>query len=114
MTDIHTILIPVIINSVALGIAFGKASNRIANLEKRFDEETIRNTKEAESIQEIQMEANKLGVALWGIDGNNGLRSQVRDVIGKVEQIQRDINTISINHYRMTDAIEQINKKLDK
>jgi tRNA U38,U39,U40 pseudouridine synthase TruA len=83
-------------------------------LEKRFDEERNRNNNEARDIQKIQIEAQKLGVALWGIDGNNGMRSQVRDVIGKVEEIQKDINTISVNHKHIMDSIHQINKKLDR
>jgi hypothetical protein len=114
MTQYTAIIIPIVVNIVTIAIGWGKISQRMQHLEKRFDEERHRNETEARDIQKIQIEAQRLGVALWGIDGNNGLRSQVRDVIGKVEQIQKDISTITANHNRIMDAIESINDKLHR
>jgi hypothetical protein len=104
----------VIFNIAAIAFAWGKIQQRLDSLEKRFEEERHRNTQEANDIKHIQMEAQRLGVALWGIDGNNGLRSQVRGVISKVEEIQRDISDISAHQIHIRAAIDAINTKLDK
>lgn len=114
MEEYYSIIIPVLLNGIALAVSWGKLVQRINHIEKRIDEEKIRSENEARDIQKIQVEAQRLGVALWGIDGQNGLRFQVRDVSTKVEQIQSDINDIRLHQARITDAIEAISTKLDR
>lgn len=102
----------ILVNLVAIAVAWGKIQSRMDTLEKRFDEERIQNKEESETIKDIQIEAQKLGVALWGIDGNNGLRAQVRGVISKVDDIQKDISQISSDQNHIIKTLDQINKKL--
>lgn len=80
----------VLVNGLAVAIMYGRLTERVANLKERMESNQQAMIDVAVKVSTLDTNSQKLSVALWGYDGNNGLRGNLKEVSNKMEHLQRE------------------------
>lgn len=111
---------PIIVNGLSLAYTWGKLNQRITTIEKQNQESMVKQNKEADAMDDIKVDAERVKVALFGIHGNNGMNGTMKELSNKVEAMQHDITAIkeqlkemARNQERLSNILERIESQLN-
>lgn len=100
-------------NLFVAAIVWGKMTERLENTVERLHAVESALKTDGVGIAELETENQRLSVALWGYDGKNGLRGNLKDLSAKVDNLQGDVGEVRSDIRNIEEKLSQIVKMLE-
>lgn len=87
-----TIGTAVIVSVVSWSVWSGKVDTRLDQMDEARKDSADSDRRLDEQFNALNVTLEKISVALWGISGENGLRSEVKEVKADLKELRNEIN----------------------
>ncbi len=77
----------IIVNLIGYGIVWGKVTQKMEDIDKKQESYDRLDTK----LDELAIKFEQVKTSIFGIDGQNGLRSEVRDIGEKLDALIKQL-----------------------
>jgi hypothetical protein len=91
LIPIATVLIS---NLIGFAVIWGRLNERVRQIESQLKDNMVDDKTMMEHFNTLNLELQKISVALFGIDGKNGLRSNIHDTTVKIDVLRLEIQTM--------------------
>lgn len=120
LATITPVVLTLVVNGLGLAVMWGKVNERVttqSSTSTQLQEDLASLESEVTRLRE---DNSKLSVALWGIDGQNGLRGNIKELTNKMEGVRTDIQLIrnemrdfTNSHQRIEDRLKDLMERLN-
>lgn len=104
--------VTIVINLLGFAVMWGKINEKVQNISKTQDTQSEETHYMEQTITKLKEDNGKLSVALWGIDGQNGLRGNLKDLSQKVESVRTDMQEVRNQLRDSSNRQERIEERL--
>lgn len=113
--------IPVFLNGLALAVVWGKLTEKVKTHETTINSLTTRLAVSESELSKQRDDFSRLSVALWGIDGQNGLRGHLKELTTKTDELKLEVGNLTselrdnkLSNRELENKLTQILERIDK